>query len=98
MSLVVMVVGLAMMGSFGGKQYFGRMPGFSAFWLFMLLWVFIGLVGAASSFYNAFSRRGLSLYELEMGEGEEGAAFCPQCGKTVGEGDRFCRDCGASVE
>ena len=52
MFLVVMVVGLAMMGSFGGKQYFGRMPGFGTFWLFMLLWVFVGLVGAAASFYN----------------------------------------------
>jgi hypothetical protein len=87
MMLVVMVVGLAMMSSFGGPL---GPPGW-----FMLLWVVIGLGGAGASFYNAFSRRGLALYEIDMEE--EGAGFCPQCGKPVKEEDSFCRHCGASL-
>ena len=83
MALVIMIVGLVMMGGPGGR--FGG---------FALLWVFIGLSGAAMSFYNAFSRRGLPLYEVDL---EEGAGFCPQCGKPVGDGDRFCRHCGTSL-
>lgn len=86
MALVVMIAGLVMMGSFGGT---GGFPG-----LFMLLWVLVGLGAAAMSFYNAFSRRGLPLYEVDL---EEEAGFCPQCGRPVGEGDRFCRHCGASL-
>jgi len=52
-ALVVMVVGLVMMGGLGGR------PGW-----FTFLWVLVGLGGAAASFYNAFSRRGLPLYGL----------------------------------
>jgi drug/metabolite transporter (DMT)-like permease len=84
-ALLVMVVGVVMMLSFGG---------FSNFLLpFLLIWVLIGLVGAAVSFYNAFSRRGLPLYEVDMDE-EEGTAYCPHCGRPVGREDEFCRHCG----
>jgi hypothetical protein len=88
MALVVMVAGVWMLTSFGG---FGGPP-----WPFVALWVVIGLGGAAAAFYNAFSRRGLPLYEVELDvDGEE---FCPRCGKPVGQDDQFCRHCGASLE
>lgn len=82
-ALVVMVVGLVMMGGLGGRLGW-----------FTFLWVLVGLGGAAASFYNAFSRRGLPLYEVDL---EEDAGFCSQCGRPIGEGDRFCRHCGAPL-
>lgn len=87
MVLVVMAVGLWILTSFGG---FGGPP-----MPFVILWVIIGLGGAAATFYNAFSRRGLPLYEVEMDNKPEG--FCPQCGKPAGSEDQFCRHCGASL-
>lgn len=92
-ALLVMVVGVGIMFSFGGS--FG---GFSNFLLpFLLIWVLIGLVGAAASFYNAFSRRGLPLYEVDMHEEREGA-YCPHCGQPVGREDQFCRHCGRRLD
>ena len=92
-ALLVMVVGVVMMLSFGGS--FG---GFSNFLLpFLLIWVLIGLVGAAVSFYNAFSRRGLPLYEVDVDAEREGA-YCPHCGKPVGGEDEFCRHCGRRLD
>jgi hypothetical protein len=88
MALMVMVLGLWMLSSFGG---FGDLP-----WPFMALWIVIGLVGAAAAFYNAFSKRGLPLYELDADTDAQG--FCPRCGRSVGPEDRFCRHCGASQE
>jgi ribosomal protein S27AE len=88
LALLVMFVGLWMMSRFGG---FGGPP-----WPFMLLWVLIGLGGAAASFYNAFSRRGLPLYEIDTDSGEE--RFCPRCGAPVGLDDQFCSHCGASLQ
>lgn len=70
---------------------------------FVVLWVVIGLVGAGMAFYNAFSKGGLPLYEVDLEEDEkiddyqEGGRFCPQCGRPVGENDRFCRHCGAML-
>lgn len=87
MALVVMGVGLWMLSSFGG---FGGPP-----WPFVVLWVLVGLVGAAAAFYNAFSRRGLPLYEVDVeADAEE---FCPQCGAPVDPDDQFCRRCGAPL-
>lgn len=88
MALVVMLIGLWMMTSFGG---FGGPP-----LPFLALWVIICLGGAAAAFYNALSRRGLPLYELDVDGNTEG--FCPQCGKAVGSEDPFCRHCGALLE
>ncbi len=85
-ALLVMIVGLAMMSSFGSMA--GGVPG-----AFVLLWVLFGLAGAAMSFYNAFSSRGLPLYEVDL---NQEAHFCPQCGKPIGKADKFCRYCGAS--
>lgn len=91
MMLVVMVVGLIMMTRFGG-------PTGGMFGPFIIIWVVVGLVGAAMAFYNAFSEKGLPLYEVDVEE-DEGATgvFCPQCGRPVGEDDQFCRHCGASL-
>jgi hypothetical protein len=86
MALVVMVAGLWMLSSFGG---FRGLP-----WPFIALWILAGLGGAAAAFYNAFSRRGLPLYELDSDIGPRG--FCLHCGKPVGREDQFCRHCGAS--
>ena len=83
MALVAMAVGLVMMGGLSGRLGW-----------FALLWVLIGLGGAAMSFYTAFSRRGLPLYEVDL---EEETGFCPQCGRPVGEGDRYCRHCGTPL-
>lgn len=88
MGLVVMIIGLWMLSGFGG---FGGLP-----WPFMALWIIIGLGGAAAAFYNAFSKRGLPLYELDGDPDPRG--FCPRCGKPVGSEDQFCRHCGASQE
>ena len=87
LALVVTFVGLWMLSSFGG---FGR-P-----WPFMVLWVIIGLGGAAAAFYNAFSRRGLPLYEIDTDS--SAGEFCPRCGKPIGREDQFCRHCGALLQ
>jgi len=94
-ALLVMVIGVVMMLSFGGS--FG---GFSNFLMpFLLVWVLVGLVGAAVSFYNAFSRRGLPLYEVDVDQKTEGeGAYCPQCGQPVGRDDDFCRHCGRRLD
>jgi hypothetical protein len=88
MALVIMGVGVWILSSFGG---FGSPP-----WPFVALWVLIGLIGTAAAFYNAFSRRGLPLYEVDTDDDVEG--FCPQCGGPIGSDDQFCRRCGASLE
>ena len=91
MMLVVTIVGLVMISRFGG-------PTGGMFGPFLIIWVVIGLVGAAMAFYNAFSEKGLPLYEVDVEEGEEDSgAFCPQCGEPVGEDDQFCRHCGAPL-
>ena len=98
MMLLVMIVGLVMMTRFGG-------PVGGVFGPFIIIWVVIGLVGAAMAFYNAFSKEGLPLYEVDVEEeeSEEGwgdedrGPYCPQCGKPVAESDQFCRHCGASL-
>ncbi len=100
--LVVMIVGLVMMSSFGSMA--GGVPGAiggtpgpagGVPGAFVLLWVLLGLAGAGTSFYNAFSSRGLPLYEVEM---TQDARFCPHCGKPIGKADKFCRYCGASFD
>jgi hypothetical protein len=97
MMLVVTVVGLAMMSRFSG-------PTEGVFGPFIIIWVVIGLAGAAMAFYNALSEEGLPLYEVDVEEdeedrrGERAHAFCPQCGEPVGESDRFCRHCGAPLD
>ena len=87
--LLVTAVGAIMVSSFG---QFGGPIG-----IFMIAWVLFGLGAAAASFYNAFSERGLPLYEVEMNE-REGQAFCPQCGRPVGGNDEYCRHCGTDLD
>jgi hypothetical protein len=82
--LLVMVFGAVMLLSFGGARGM-LLP-------FLLIWVIFGLVAAAAAFYNAFSRRGLPLYEIDLEE--DGTQFCPDCGQPVGRADTFCRNCG----
>jgi ribosomal protein S27AE len=94
--LVVMVAGLAMMSWGAGISRPGPLGG-GALGLFRWVWIIVGLVGAGLAFYNAFSRRGVSLYEIEMQETRGEGKFCPQCGEPVGEDDRFCRHCGAHL-
>ena len=88
MALAVMGVGLWMLSHFGG---FGSPP-----WSFVLVWVAVGLGGAAVAFYNAFSKRGLPLYEVDVDAAEKG--FCPRCGNAIDSDDLFCRQCGASLK
>lgn len=91
--LLVMIIGLVMMTSFGG--FIG-----TRFRAFVIIWLVVGLVGAAMAFYNAFSEEGLPLYEVDVEEDEElerGTVFCPQCGRPVDEDDQFCRHCGAPL-
>jgi len=61
--------------------------------------VVIGLTGAGMAFYNAFSEGGLPIYEVDLEDEDQyqGEGFCPQCGKSVGDDDQFCRHCGASL-
>lgn len=87
LALVVTFVGLWMLSSFGG---------FGPPWPFMVLWVIVGLGGAAAAFFNAFSKRGLPLYEVDMDA--SGEVFCLRCGEPVGQEDQFCRHCGASLQ
>jgi ribosomal protein S27AE len=90
MALVVMVIGLLMMSRAGGIG--GGMLG-----PFMIVWVVIGLLGAGISFYNAFSEKGVPLYEIQT-DSEGNGAFCPQCGEPVQASDQFCRHCGATLD
>ena len=112
-ALAVMLLGLAMMGSFlgaAGSMGMGSPMG-GPIGLFMIIWVLFGLIGAGSAFYNAFSKRGLPLYEIDVErrgrladsladslevEGGDGT-FCPQCGQPVGRDDKFCRHCAARL-
>ncbi len=92
--LLVTVVGLAMMGTADRS-----LPG--GFGPFIIIWVIIGLAGAAMAFYNAFSKEGLPLYEVDVEKQQasnKGSAFCPECGESVGAADQFCRHCGASLQ
>jgi len=89
MALLVMIIGVVMMSQFGA---------IGAFKPFMIIWIIIGLVGAGVAFYNAFSREGVPLYEIERDQDDrEGGAYCPQCGQPVSPDDRFCRNCGARL-
>ena len=98
--LLVTIVGLVMLSSFGGMIR-GPGMGIGPAGVFTIVWVIFGLIGAGVSFYNAFSRRGVALYEIDVeryedaGEGE--GAFCPQCGQHVEADSRFCRYCGTSL-
>jgi ribosomal protein S27AE len=94
LALLVMVVGVVMMLSFGGT--FGALSNFLL--PFLLVWVLIGLVGAAASFYNAFSRRGLPLYEIDTERPQDNTMYCPRCGQSVGREDEFCRRCGQPLD
>ncbi len=104
--LVVMIVGLFLLpgpGVLGGMFPTGAPMG-GAFAAFRIIWIAFGLIGAGAAFYNAFSREGVALYEIEMdGDDDltrsrtEGGPFCPKCGKTVGKTDKFCRNCGAAL-
>jgi hypothetical protein len=80
--LLVMVVGAVLMTSIAGVP-----P------LFLALWIIFGLGAAAVAFYNAFSEKGVPLYEIEARD-DTADAFCPNCGRSVGRDDSFCRNCG----
>lgn len=93
-ALLVTLVGAVMMSSFNTFQM-GAGMGFIG--IFRIVWIVFGLVAAGASFYNAFSDRGLPLYEVEVDNGPRDEEFCPQCGKPVGSDDRFCRHCAAPL-
>jgi hypothetical protein len=87
-ALMVTIVGAVMLSGFAGV---GGPIG-----IFLVVWVIFGLLAAGASFYNAFSERGLPLYEVDIDESDE-RAFCPQCGRPVGKDDEYCRHCGAHL-
>lgn len=91
MALIVTFAGVAMMSSMRGMG--------GPFSFFIWIWLAIGLSAAGMAFYNAFSREGLPLYEVDMDrpQSQEGS-FCPQCGKRIGPDDAFCRHCGQRLE
>lgn len=92
--LLVTLFGLTMMGRASGMPGPGMGP-------FVIMWVIFGLAGSAMAFYNAFSEKGLPLYEVDVGRRQEGdgsSAFCPQCGRSVAADDQFCRRCGAPLD
>jgi hypothetical protein len=89
MVLLVMLLGVVMLGGAGGMG-FSTGP-------FILVWVLFGLGASGVAFYNAFSRKGVPLYEIELGD-EEAPSFCPHCGRPVGRDDRFCRNCGTPLD
>ncbi|MBN1249235.1 MAG: zinc-ribbon domain-containing protein [Anaerolineae bacterium] len=98
--LVVMVVGLFLMPGRGILGVPSPMGG--AISAFRIVWIAFGLIGAGAAFYNAFSRKGVALYEIDMEDDEEGdrradGPFCPKCGKPVGKNDKFCRNCGTAL-
>jgi len=93
--LLVMIFGLVMMTRFGG-------PSGGPFGIFVIVWIVMGVTGATMAFYNALSKEGLPLYEVELEDEararrQAGDGFCPQCGYPVDEGDQFCRHCGAPL-
>lgn len=98
--LVITAFGLVTMSGASGMG-FPRMGG--TFALFKIIWLVFGLVAAGVSFYNAFSKEGMTLYEIEpdresqYGNQADDGNYCPQCGKPVSEDDRFCRNCGAQL-
>jgi hypothetical protein len=87
-ALLVTIVGAVMLSGFA------RVGG--PIGIFLVVWVIFGLIAAAASFYNAFSERGLPLYEIDTEEDED-RVFCPQCGRPVGGDDEYCRHCGAHL-
>lgn len=96
--LLVTIVGLVMLSSFGGMMR-GPGMGIGLAGVFTIVWVIFGLIGAGVSFYNAFSREGVTLYEIDMERREDagGGMFCPQCGQRIEADSRFCRHCGTPL-
>lgn len=92
--LLVTLVGAVMMSSFGTFQA-GMGTSFTG--TFRIVWILFGLLAAAASFYNAFSERGMSLYEVELDAAGKAESFCPQCGQPVSTDDRFCRHCASPL-
>ncbi|MGD2143643.1 MAG: hypothetical protein PVF54_04095 [Anaerolineae bacterium] len=88
--VLAMAVVLAMIRQFGGR------PG-GAFGPLMTAWMVTGLIGAAMAFYNAFSKKGLPLYEADD-ESEDDPVFCPECGRLVGPDVQSCRYCRQAPE
>jgi hypothetical protein len=89
-ALAVMLVGLIMLTSVGSIPA----P-------FVIVWILIGLLGAGVSFYNAFSQKGLPLYEVDIDRKRDSPTplgssgkFCPNCGQPTSKSDRFCKNCG----
>jgi len=96
-ALIIMLAGLFMMP---GAGTLSPMPGMGrAFGVFRILWILVGLVGAGAAFYNAFSAKGVALYEIDTDDDvdgqSQGETYCPKCGTRVGRDDSYCRKCGA---
>lgn len=105
-AILVMILGLVMMSRF---RRAAPGPGTGMpIGLFMVIWTVMLLIGAGAAFYNAFSRRGVALYQIDVDApatpSEQrpphaaSASFCPRCGQPVGSGDAFCRHCGADMQ
>jgi hypothetical protein len=104
-AIPVMILGLVMMSRFR-RATPGPGTGMPI-GLFMVLWTVVLLIGAGAAFYNAFSRRGVALYQIDVdapatpSEQRDtqaaNAFFCPRCGQPVGRSDAFCRHCGADL-
>src|SRR5690606_10087421 len=82
--LLVRIVGRVWVSCLGGMVR-GRGMGIGPAGVFTIVWVIFGLIGAGVSFYNAFSREGVTLYEIDMERREDagGGMFCPQCGQRI---------------
>ncbi len=100
LALVVMIAGLALMPR--NDILGGHNPMSGAFTSFRIIWIAFGVIGAGAAFYNAFSQKGIPLYDVETEdagniEHRSSSLYCPQCGKPVGKQDKFCRSCGSAL-
>ncbi len=81
-----------------GPGYPGGMPGSGASMsVFRMAWIAVGLIGAGLAFYNAFRHRNAMPRAVDNDTysiGSQTGHVCPNCGKAIGEHDRFCRSCG----
>jgi hypothetical protein len=83
-----------------GAVMLSAAPG-GIFGFFRWIWIAFGLIIAAASFYNAFSKHGISLYEIDR-TGDRTPRGAPEWIEERGLGEeagkaRFCPNCGKPV-
>ena len=93
--LIVATVGIF---SIRGPSFADSMPGSgTTMHVVRTALIALGLIVAGLAFYNAFRHKNAmpravdnDIYSI----GSQTGHVCPNCGKAIGESDRFCRSCG----